>query len=121
VTILATLLMVERSLKAAETLAEEGIDAEVIDLQWVAPLDFDAVRDSLQRTGRLVVAEEQPHAGGWGATVISQMTMDGFAWKSRPRTASMPDVPLSFSPPLEDAAIPSVERIAAAVRAAVHA
>lgn len=117
VTLVATLLMVERALKAAELLAAEGVDVEVIDLQWLDPLDRDSVQASVERTGRLVVAEEQPHAGGWGATLISHLAMESTRWKTPPRAASMPRAPLPFSPPLEDAAIPGVERIAAAVRA----
>ena len=78
-TIVATLLMVERALKAAEALAAEGIEAEVIDLRWVRPLDLPTVKASVEKTGRLVVAEEQVHAGGWGATVISELAQAGVA------------------------------------------
>jgi pyruvate dehydrogenase E1 component beta subunit len=120
VTIVATLLMVERSLQAAEILAGEGIEAEVIDLRWVAPLDLDTVRESVLRTDRLVVAEEQVHAGGWGATLISLLRQEGLPENSLPRAVSMPNYPIAFSPPLEDAALPSAERIAEAARAAVR-
>jgi pyruvate/2-oxoglutarate/acetoin dehydrogenase E1 component len=119
VTIVATLLMVERALAAADTLAAEGISAEVIDLRWVRPLDMSTVGASVAKTGRLVVAEEQVHAGGWGATIISELAMAGQAWKSAPRSVSLPyDLPIPYSPPLEDEIIPSAERIAAAARAA---
>lgn len=118
VTIVATLMMVERALKAAEELAAEGIDAEVIDLRWVRPLDLQTVGASVAKTGRLVVAEEQVHAGGWGATIISELTMRGQAWKAAPRAVGLPaDIPIPYSPPLEDEVIPSAERIAEAVRA----
>lgn len=121
VTIVATLLMVERSLKAAEALAQDGIEAEVIDLRWINPLDLDTVRESVGRTGRLVIAEEQYHSGGWGATLISRLTMEGHRWISPPRAVSLPpDLPIPFSPPLEDAVIPSAERIAAAAREALE-
>ncbi|HSO28589.1 MAG TPA: transketolase C-terminal domain-containing protein [Candidatus Sulfomarinibacteraceae bacterium] len=120
VTIIATLLMVERSLAAAAILEGEGISAEVIDLRWIRPLDLPAVTASLAKTGRLVIAEEQVHAGGWGATLISELTMAGQAWRSAPRTVSLPyDLPIPYSPPLEDEIIPSAERIAAAGRAAL--
>ena len=66
VTIVATLLMVERALKAAGRLAAEGIEAEVIDLRWIRPLDLPTVKASVEKTGRLVVAEEQVHAGRLG-------------------------------------------------------
>ncbi len=117
VTIVSTLLMTDRSLRAAEQLATEGIDAEVIDLRWLRPLDFDAVRASVEKTGRLVIAEEQVHAAGWGATVISRLVQEGVALAAPPRAVSLPDDNLiSYSPPLEDAIIPSAERIAQAAR-----
>jgi pyruvate dehydrogenase E1 component beta subunit len=120
VTIVATLLMVERSLAAAASLEAEGISAEVIDLRWIRPLDLPAVAASVAKTGRLVVAEEQVHAGGWGATLISELTMAGQAWRSAPRSVGLPyDLPIPYSPPLEDEIIPSADRIAAAARAAV--
>ncbi len=119
VTIVATLLMVERSLQAAAALVDEGIDAEVIDLRWVRPLDVETVRASVERTGRLVIVEEQVHAGGWGATLISELTMGGVSWRRPPRAVSLPpDLPVPYSPPLEDALLPSVGAISAAARAA---
>lgn len=120
VTIVATLLMVPRALEAAELLASEGIDAEVIDLRWITPLDLDTVRDSVLRTDRLVVAEEQVHLGGWGASLISLLAQEGLPENTMPRAVSLPNVPLAFSPPLEDAAVPSAERIAAMARAVVQ-
>lgn len=120
VTIVASLLMVERSLAAAETLAGEGVSAEVIDLRWVRPLDMATIGRSVARTGRLVIAEEQWHEGGWGATIISGLAQAGQAWKSVPRTVSLPhDMLIPYSPPLEDAMIPSAEGIAAAARESV--
>ncbi len=122
VTIVATLLMVERALQAAETLAAEGIDAEVIDLRWVHPLDLETVAASVARTGRLVVAEEQWHDAGWGATLISRLAMAGVAMTAPPRNVSLPDETLiAYPPQLEDAILPSAERIAAAARASLRA
>jgi len=120
VTVAATLLMVPRALAAAEVLAGEGIEAEVIDLRWIAPLDSATVRESVYRTDRLVVVEEQVHPGGWGATLISLLAQEGLPENSMPRAVSLPTMPLAFSQPLEDAAVPSVERIAAALRDAVR-
>lgn len=120
VTIVATLMMVERAIAAAALLEAEGISAEVIDLRWIRPLDLASVAAAVGRTGRLVVAEEQVHAGGWGATLISELAMAGFRWRSAPRAVSLPaDICISYSPDLEDAILPSVERIADAARAAV--
>jgi pyruvate dehydrogenase E1 component beta subunit len=118
VTIVATLLMVERALAAAEQLAADGIEAEVIDLRWLRPLDLPAVRASVDKTGRLVVAEEQVHAASWGATVISELTIGGVSWASPPRRLSLPDdLPIPYAPPLEDEVLPSVDGIVAAARA----
>lgn len=118
VSIVASLLMVERALAAADLLAADGISAEVIDLRWVRPLDLPTIEASIGRTGRLVIAEEQPHAGGWGATIISEMVQSGVELKSPPKAVSLPgDLPVPYSPPLEDAFIPDPERIAAEVRA----
>jgi acetoin:2,6-dichlorophenolindophenol oxidoreductase subunit beta len=116
-TIVATLLMVERSLRAAEQLAAEGIDVEVIDLRWLRPLDIETVRESVERTGRLLIAEEQVHPGGWGATVISQLVQQGVALAAPPRTVSMPDdLIVGYAPALERAIVPGVEAIAEAAR-----
>ena len=120
VTILASLLMVERSLAAAEKLAEEGISAEVIDLRWVRPLDMATIGGSVKKTGRLVIAEEQWHEGGWGATVISNLTRANQQWKAIPRAVALYyDMLIPYSPPLEDAILPSPERIAEAAHTAV--
>lgn len=120
VTIVGSLLMVDRALAAAEVLAAEGIEAEVIDIRWLNPLDVDGVAESVERTGRLVVAEEQHHEAGWGATLISQLAMAGVPLRARPRAASLvDDLPVPFSPSLEDAVIPSVGRIAESARLAV--
>jgi acetoin:2,6-dichlorophenolindophenol oxidoreductase subunit beta len=118
VTIVATLLMAERALAAAAQLEAEGISAEVIDLRWIRPLDVPAVAASVARTGRLVIAEEQVHAGGWGATIISELAMAGQAFAAPPRAVGLPyDLPIPYSPPLEDEIIPSADRIAEAARA----
>ena len=84
------------------------------------PLDLATVRESVERTGRLVVAEEQVHAAGWGATVISELAQGGVAFASPPRRVSLPDdYPIPYTPPLEDQIVPSAEGIAAAARASV--
>ena len=120
VTIVATLLMVDRALAAAEALAADGIEAEVVELRWLRPLDVDSIAASLERTRRLVIAEEQVHVAGWGATVISELTLRGWSWENRPHVVSLPDhLLVPYSPTLEDALIPSAERIASEARAAV--
>jgi pyruvate dehydrogenase E1 component beta subunit len=120
VTIVATLLMLDRALTAAEALAAEGIDAEVIELRWLRPLDTASVRKSVEKTGRLLIVEEQVHVAGWGASLISQLTMAGLEWKTLPRAISLPDnLLIPYTPDLEDAVIPSAERIAEGARAAL--
>jgi pyruvate/2-oxoglutarate/acetoin dehydrogenase E1 component len=117
VTIVATMLMVERALEAAESLAAQGISAEVIDLRWTRPLDLPTVEASVARTGRLIVAEEQPHPGGWGATIISKVVQAGHRLAAPPRAVSLPeDLPVPYSPPLEDAIVPGADRIAEAAK-----
>ena len=116
-TILTTLLMTERSLAAARQLAEEGVDVEVIDMRWLRPLDLATVRESLDKTGRLLVVEEQVHAASWGATVISRLTIGGRSFATPPRVVGLPDdVLIPYTPPLEDEMIPGVDAIVAAVR-----
>ena len=120
VTIVATLLMADRALRAADQLAAEGVDAEVVELRWLRPFDVDSVRASLERTRRLVLVEEQVHVAGWGASLISDLTLAGWRWENTPRAVSLPDhLLMPYSPTLEDTVIPGVERIADEVRAAV--
>ena len=116
-TILTTLLMTERSQAAARQLADEGVNVEVIDMRWLRPLDLATVRESLDKTGRLLVVEEQVHTASWGATVISRLTMEGRQWAQPPQALSVSDeLLIPYSPPLEDESIPGVEQIAARVR-----
>lgn len=113
-TVVATLMMAARAVEAAEALAADGIDLEVIDLEWIRPLDVDSVQESVARTGRLVVVEEQHHAGGWGATLISNLAQRGQQLRTPPRVVGIDEAMLvPYSPELEDAVIPGVERIAA--------
>lgn len=117
VTIVATLLMLDRALQAAEVLAAEGIDTEVIDLRWLRPLDRPTVRASVEKTGRLVIVEEQVHSGGWGATLVSRLTLEGVQLQAPPRVVGLPDdLLIPYSPPLEDALIPDADAVVAAVR-----
>jgi acetoin:2,6-dichlorophenolindophenol oxidoreductase subunit beta len=116
VTVLSTLLMADRSLAAAESLAEEGISAEVVELRWLRPLDYDTIIESVSKTGRLLVVEEQVHAAGWGATVISELTLRGVPI-TRVAALSLPDdLLIAYSPTLEDAIVPGVDAIAAKIR-----
>lgn len=116
-TVVSTLLLADRSLAAAQALEEEGYDAEVIDLQWLRPLDYETVERSVQKTGRLLVVEEQVHVAGWGASLISQLAQAAVPLKRPPVTLSLPDdLLVPYSPPLEDELIPTADGIAAAIR-----
>jgi acetoin:2,6-dichlorophenolindophenol oxidoreductase subunit beta len=116
-TIVASLAMVGKALTAAELLHGEGIEAEVIDIQVLRPLDVTAVSESVRRTNILVTVEEQSPTGGWSSDVVADVVSQAFDYLDAPPVRiTLPDHPLPYSPGLEDALIPSPERIAAAVR-----
>lgn len=117
VTLVAYGAAVHTCLSAAKTLAEEGIEAEVIDLRSIQPWDEAAVLASLSKTHRLVVVHEAVEAFGVGAEIVARMADVGFDELDAPivRVAA-PFMPVPFSKGLEAAYIPSPERIIAAVR-----
>jgi pyruvate dehydrogenase E1 component beta subunit len=117
ITIVALASTVPLALSAAETLSAEGIDAEVIDLRCLVPLDMATVLASLQRTSRLLVVEENPYQGGWGATVVSVVADEGFELLDAPvRRVAAECVPLPFADALEDEVIPTADKVTMAVR-----
>ncbi|MCL4876254.1 MAG: alpha-ketoacid dehydrogenase subunit beta [Anaerolineae bacterium] len=116
-TIVATQLVCQHSLKVAEELAAEGISVEVIDLRTMVPLDSETLLSSIAKTGRLVVVEEAPHASGWGGDIVSLAADQGIFYLDAPvKRVNMGNVMFAYSEPLEKLAIPSPERIKAAVR-----
>jgi len=122
VTVVALAATVPTALEAAERLAGEGISAEVVDLRCLIPLDARAVLDSVARTSRLVIVEENPYQGGWGGTLASIVAEEGFYDLDAPiRRVAGACVPLPFASNLEQAVVPSPERVADAVRQAVGA
>ena len=119
-TIAALALMVPRALAAAEQLAAGGIDATVIDVRSLIPLDAAAILSSVAETSRLFVVEENPRACGWGAEVTSIVAEEGFWDLDGPVVRiTTPHLPLPASDVLEDHAIPSAARIVSAVRDAM--
>ena len=117
VTVVAIQLMMHRALEAAALLATEGIDVEVIDLRSMAPLDKETVLQSIQKTNRLVVVEESPHSAGWGGDIVSLAADEGVYWLEAPvKRVNMGNTLIAYSPPLEDEVVPSVNRIATAIR-----
>ena len=118
VTVVTYGAMVHRALAAAEELAAEGIDAEVIDLRTLKPWDETLVADSVARTGRALVLHEAPRTGGIGGEIAAAIAERCFAWLDAPvtRLAGV-DVPVPLHPDLERVALPGVDAIAAEVRA----
>ena len=118
VTIVATGAMVRRALKAAEALAAGGVSAEVVDPRTTSPLDEDTILESIAKTGRLVVVDESPPRCSMAADIIAMAAEKGFAsLKAAPRAVTCPHAPVPFAPVLEDAYVPSAERIEEAARA----
>lgn len=118
VTILALGAMVHRSLEAAERLAEDGIEAEVVDVRSLVPLDVRTILRSVAKTGRLVTVEEAPRLCGWGAEVASIVAEEAFFDLDGPIVRiTTPHIPLPAADALEDLAIPSAERVYERVRA----
>jgi len=117
VTILANLLMVYESLAAAEMLAKEGIEAEVIDPRTLVPFDSETLYASVRKTGRLVIVHEDTHRLGWGAEIAARVSRDCFDYLDAPvERVTAPDTPAPFSPPMERFYVPDAERIVEAVR-----
>jgi pyruvate dehydrogenase E1 component beta subunit len=118
VTIVALAAMVPRALAAAERLdAEHGIDAEVIDLRTLIPLDAQAILRSVAKTSRLFTVEENPRVGGWGAEIVSLVADEGFYSLDAPLVRiTTPHIPLPSAAALEDLAVPSVDRIVETVK-----
>jgi pyruvate dehydrogenase E1 component beta subunit len=118
VTILALAAMVHRALKAAETLeAEHGIHATVVDVRSLVPLDTQTILAEVAKTGRLVTVEENPRLCGWGAEIASIVAEELFWDLDGPIVrVTTPHVPLAAANNLEDAMLPSPERIVANVK-----
>jgi len=110
-------MMVHLALEAAETLANEGIQVEVLDLRTVQPLDVESILATVTKTSRAVVLYESQRYLGTGAEVASLIAEEAFESLDAPVVRlSPPHVPVPFSPPLEDAYLPQVSDIEDAVR-----
>jgi pyruvate dehydrogenase E1 component beta subunit len=117
VTVVALAATVPMALAGAEVLAADSIDVEVIDLRCLVPLDASTVLASLGRTSRLLIVEENPYQGGWGATLASLVADEGFELLDAPiRRLAGDNVPLPFADSLEQQVIPTVDKVVAAVR-----
>lgn len=118
VTIVALAAMVPRALKAADILQEEhGISACVVDPRSLVPLDTRTILECVEKTGRLVTVEENPRLCGWGAEIASIVADEIFWSLDGPIVrVTTPHIPLPAAEALEDAVMPSAEKIVAAVR-----
>ncbi len=117
VTIVTYGSQLHEALAAAERLAVDGIDTEVVDLRTLKPLDVDTVLDSVARTGRVLVVHSANRNAGVGAEVAARIAEEAFMWLDAPVTRlGGLDIPIPFSPPLEDAYRPDATKIEAAVR-----
>lgn len=100
------------AMEAAQTLARRGIDAEVIDLRTLAPLDIDTVLASVRKTGRLICIEEGVRSGGVGAEIAARVAEEAYEYLDAPiRRVAAADVPVPFSPPLEASILPGAPDI----------
>jgi pyruvate/2-oxoglutarate/acetoin dehydrogenase E1 component len=120
-TVVASQTMVFKALDAAETLAEEGIELEVIDVRTISPLDMATISASVRRTGRLIVAHEANRTAGWGAEVVARTAELDFHYLDAPivRVAAK-DTPVPFSDVMEQAVLPQTEEIVSAARMLVR-
>jgi acetoin:2,6-dichlorophenolindophenol oxidoreductase subunit beta len=116
VTLVSIAKGVQDALAAAELLAADGIDAEVVDLRTLRPLDLETVLASVARTNRIVAVEEGPRLGGWAANLLGAVAAEALHDLDDAWVIATGDTPVPYSPPLEDAFMPTPETIAAAVR-----
>jgi acetoin:2,6-dichlorophenolindophenol oxidoreductase subunit beta len=115
-TIVGAMVGARMALEAAEALAPDGIDAEVVDLRTLRPLDHATVAASIERTNRLLVVEEGPRTGGWSTTIAAELAEHSLHDIDDIWRLTTADAPVPFSPALEDAFLPAAEPLAAAVR-----
>jgi pyruvate/2-oxoglutarate/acetoin dehydrogenase E1 component len=121
VTVIAISYMVMKALRAAERLAEEGVDVEVIDLRTLVPLDLETLLQSVRKTNRVVIVHEGCRRGGIGAEIACNIMEEAFDFLDAPiqRVGAL-NVPIPYSEPLENAVIPSEEEIATAVKKVLY-
>lgn len=110
--------MVWTALEAASTLEKEGIDAEVVDLRTLIPLDEETVFESVARTNKALILHEDTRTGGFGAEISARLSEKCFESLDGPIVrVTAPDTPVPYSPPLEEFFLPNAEKVARAARA----
>jgi pyruvate/2-oxoglutarate/acetoin dehydrogenase E1 component len=113
ITIVANLLMMYKAVEAAAILEEEGISVEVIDPRSLVPFDYDTVINSIKKTSRLMIVEEDTRRNGWGADVAAEIAERAIYYLDAPiKRVATYDVPIPFAPVMENFVVPSVKRIA---------
>jgi pyruvate dehydrogenase E1 component beta subunit len=113
--------MVGHALKAADELSKQGIEAEVIDLRTLRPLDTDAILESVRKTNRIVTVEEGWGQSGVGAEICARVALDAFDYLDAPPTrVHQVDAPLAYAANLEALALPSIEKIVDAVKGVTY-
>jgi pyruvate/2-oxoglutarate/acetoin dehydrogenase E1 component len=117
VTVVATLYMVHKALKAAEKLEEDGVSVEVVDPRTLTPLDKQTIVKSVKKTGRLVVVSEDCKTAGVTAEIVAVVAEEALDYLDAPiKRVAEPDTPIPFSPPLEQYVIPDEKAIIKAVK-----
>jgi pyruvate dehydrogenase E1 component beta subunit len=116
VTVVAIALMVQRALAAADKLQEKGISIEVVDPRTLVPLDKQAIIDSVKKTGRLVIMDEEPKIGSAAGEIAAVIAEEAFDFLDAPiKRVCAPDTPIPFSPVLEKFWMPDEENLIKAV------
>jgi pyruvate/2-oxoglutarate/acetoin dehydrogenase E1 component len=116
ITVVSALRGVRDSLEAAEELADDGIDAEVVDIRSLRPLDHETVLESVAKTNRVMLVEEGTRVGGWAGNLLGIVTAEGLHDLDDAWIVATDDTPAPYSPTLEDAWLPGGAEVAAAVR-----
>jgi pyruvate/2-oxoglutarate/acetoin dehydrogenase E1 component len=117
ITIVATHALVQRSLNAAEQVAKQGIEAEIIDPRTLVPLDKETILNSVKKTGRLLVADEGHRTCGAAAEIAAMVAEEAIYYLKAPiKRVTSPDTPVPFSPPLEQAFIPDEKKLIPAIK-----
>jgi pyruvate dehydrogenase E1 component beta subunit len=122
ITVVASAIMVHKSLKAADILSEEGISVEVVDPRTLKPLDVDTIANSVHKTGRLLVVHEAVKTAGWAGEIMASIS-ETPAWDyldAPMRRLTGKDVPIPYNPKLEAAAVPQVDDIVQEIRAIIQ-
>jgi 2-oxoisovalerate dehydrogenase E1 component beta subunit len=116
-TIVSWAAMVHTAAEAAEALAEDGVEVEIVDLRTLVPLDEETVLRSVAKTGRAIVLHEAPRTGGFGGEIAATIVEKAFEYLDAPIVrVTAPDTPVPYSPPLEEYYLPGKDDVLEAAR-----